>query len=156
MLNKINQQLEKIYSIVEGGDKFEKEISNWSVYKQLEHILITKKKVTKAIIEKQQVEEKKPRTFISYIVLTIGYLPRGKAKVPKIVEPKGVSQNELRNLLNDTKANLSKLDNIDYKNIDSVVENHPYFGGLNSKEWLRFLEVHTNHHLKIIRDIEKS
>jgi hypothetical protein len=30
---------------------------------------------------------------------------------------------------------------------------HPYFGKLKLKETIRFLEIHTTHHLSIIEDI---
>ena len=30
---------------------------------------------------------------------------------------------------------------------------HPYFGDLNLKKTIWFLNLHTNHHLKIIKDI---
>ena len=33
---------------------------------------------------------------------------------------------------------------------------HPYFGVLNLKMTKRFLEIHTNHHLKIIKEILQS
>ena len=33
---------------------------------------------------------------------------------------------------------------------------HPFFGKIKRKETIRFLEIHTNHHLKIIDDILKS
>ena len=33
---------------------------------------------------------------------------------------------------------------------------HPYFGALDIAEWMRFMDVHHRHHLKIIRDIRKA
>jgi len=33
--------------------------------------------------------------------------------------------------------------------------NHFIFGALNKNRTIRFLEIHTNHHLKIIKDILK-
>jgi hypothetical protein len=32
---------------------------------------------------------------------------------------------------------------------------HPIFGDLNTEQTFKFLGVHTNHHLKIIKDIVK-
>jgi len=34
--------------------------------------------------------------------------------------------------------------------------NHPGFGNLRLKKTIQFLEIHTQHHLKIIEDIERS
>ena len=33
---------------------------------------------------------------------------------------------------------------------------HPYFGALDISEWMRFMDVHHRHHLKIVRDIRKA
>jgi hypothetical protein len=33
---------------------------------------------------------------------------------------------------------------------------HPRFGGLTAAQWLCFVDIHQNHHLKIIRDIAKA
>jgi hypothetical protein len=33
---------------------------------------------------------------------------------------------------------------------------HPYFGGLTPVQTLRFLVVHTGHHLRIVADIRRA
>jgi len=33
---------------------------------------------------------------------------------------------------------------------------HPVIGYLNAKQWLRFIEIHLNHHLKQLKRIENS
>jgi hypothetical protein len=77
-------------------------------------------------------------------------IPRGRAKAPKVVQPKANFNTEtLKNHLEKGKTKLAELDTIGDKNYFE----HPYFGHLRLKPTIKFLEIHTNHHLKIINDI---
>lgn len=85
-----------------------------------------------------------------FIIFTIGFIPRGKGKAPKSVrafEP--IIKNDLNDQIETSKSALKILNNIDKK----ANFNHPYFGKLNLKQTIYFLEIHTKHHLKIIDDI---
>ena len=86
------------------------------------------------------------------LCFTLGYFPRGKVKAPKFVRPPEVISIE------DLKLQLQ----LAYHNVEDIktaVENahfkHFIFGVLNKNRTIRFLQLHTNHHLKIIRDILK-
>lgn len=154
MFKKIKNQLDRLESLIARGDEKNELVSNWSIYQQVEHILIATNNVAKMILAGEEPKEVKKRTLLGYIVLTFGVIPRGKAQAPKMSIPKGVLQSELLDLFKESKKGIEEVEKLG-KKIDSclVVGNHPYFGGLNTKEWLRFIEVHTNHHLKIIDDI---
>jgi len=86
------------------------------------------------------------------LCFTIGYFPRGKVKAPKFVRPPEVISIE------DLELQLQ----LAYQNVEEIKaadENahfkHFIFGVLNKNRTIRFLQLHTNHHLKIIRDILK-
>ena len=84
------------------------------------------------------------------LIFTLGKIPRGKGKAPKVVQPKEeITQATL--LESVEKANISVAE------LNHVQKNqyflHPYFGHLNVKPTIKFLKIHTKHHLKIINDI---
>ena len=84
------------------------------------------------------------------LIFTLGKIPRGKGKAPKVVQPKEeITQATL--LESVEKANISVAE------LNHVQKNqyflHPYFGHLNVKPAIKFLKIHTKHHLKIINDI---
>ena len=84
------------------------------------------------------------------MVMTSGYIPRKKGKAPKFTIP--TSENFLENIdnyLNSVRENLQMIKNLPSQ---SYIE-HPYFGHLDVKQTLKFLKIHTQHHLKIARDI---
>lgn len=86
------------------------------------------------------------------LFFTLGYFPRGKVKAPKFVRPpENISLEDLNSQLHLAYQNIEKIkfakEHAHFK--------HFIFGILNKKRTIRFLQLHTNHHLKIIRDILK-
>jgi hypothetical protein len=77
-------------------------------------------------------------------------IPRGKAKAPAAVMPKSeVTEESLKLQFAKINASINELTMLD-KNSNF---NHPYFGMLNLSSTIKFLEIHTKHHLKIIEEI---
>lgn len=84
------------------------------------------------------------------LILTFGKIPRGKGKAPKGVQPKDeVTQIILLEGVSKAKENIVSIANIQ-KNQYFL---HPLFGHLNLKPTIKFLKIHTKHHLDIINDI---
>ena len=83
-------------------------------------------------------------------IQSINKIPRGKAKAPKVVQPLEPATATL--LISKLEIAKNSLVDLETLNANSYFT-HPYFGDLNLKKTLWFLNLHTNHHLKIIKDI---
>ena len=87
-----------------------------------------------------------------FLVYALNKIPRGRGKAPKVVQPPGESMPE--NVVPQVEKAIAKI-----KVLEGLQKNHhfphPYFGKLNLKETIKFLTIHTKHHLKIIDDILK-
>ena len=134
---------------------FEKEnlaISKSNIGWHIEHSLLTLNGVIKFLTHSNPKDYKWKFNFIRIIVLKTGKIPRGKAKAPQIVVPKDtISKTQLLANLEQTRKLILELETISN---DHYFE-HPFLGKLKKKAAIRFLEIHTNHHLKIIEDIIK-
>ena len=131
-------------------DKIDTRVSEASIGWHIEH----SSKVINQIIEtleKSKPEEYKWRlNFWRGIVMTSKIIPRGKGKAPKTVLPVGnINKETLLQFIHNVRSNLNKMDNLD----PNAFFLHPYFGLMNLKATRSFLAIHTNHHLKIIKDI---
>lgn len=147
------EQSKEIEMYIAREDKANPEISKWSMYRQCEHVLLVNTQVLEMIAKGDTPLEKRSRSLLSYLTLTFGFIPRGRADAPDYVLPKNIGRDELFALLNKLRNQLIDIEKLKELRSKDVVGNHPYFGGLNRIEWLRFIEVHTKHHLKIIREI---
>jgi len=102
--------------------------------------------------------EQKRTWLITKIILFAGRLPGTKYKMPKTLEPRvrKITKEEASFLIKEFTTKLSD----DFNGMgqaDPAVKNqHPNLGYLNASEWLRFIEIHLNHHLKQLKRIEKS
>ncbi len=126
-------------------------VSAWSVGEQLHHTLLVNESILTKIMANESVEGK-PTTLIGRIILFLGVIPRGKGKAPKIFVTKQLTEKEVNTLITQQLTTIAILKNIDNTTLQCSFP-HPYFGLLTTKQWLRFIQIHTNHHVKIIRDI---
>ena len=84
------------------------------------------------------------------LVYLTGMIPRGKARAPKKVIPEeNISEGELRQQIDSAKTGINLIAS---HSRNSFFE-HPFFGHIKRDETAKFLVIHTEHHLKIIRDI---
>ena len=93
------------------------------------------------------------------IILLFGALPPGKKyKVPKILvqRVKKINSMAAQQFMVDFELQLAKIyPQIENSNL-KIKTKHPRLGYLNAKQWLRFIEIHLNHHLKQLKRIENS
>ncbi|WP_104735353.1 DUF1569 domain-containing protein [Hanstruepera ponticola] len=144
--------LKKLESYIQFKDERNNTISNSDVAWQIDHSLKVINLVTEALASSNPDQYKWCFNKWRLLLFTLNYIPRGKAKAPKIVRPPEV-------ILTD---DLNKQVSLAYKNVENLKplnENayftHFVFGQLNKTKTIQFLQLHTNHHLKIIRDILK-
>ncbi len=129
-------------------------ISNSTVGWQIEHSLKTINQIVYAIKKSEPNTYKWKFNFNRLLVLDIlNKIPRGKAKAPKVVQPEGeITEKSLLESVKKVKENLSNWNEIS----KNSYFNHPFFGDLNKNSTLKFLILHTNHHLKIVEDMCKN
>lgn len=124
-------------------------ISNTNVGWQIEHILLTINQVLKNCEESIDSNYQPKFSIWKLIVFTTKKIPRGKVKAPKIVRPELFDKNSLEIHIKQTTENLKIINDLK----KNQYFNHPIFGHINKIKMIKFLEIHSNHHLKIIREI---
>src|SRR5437588_3795644 len=129
-------------------------VSGWSVAEQLEHLLLVDRGVVKLIGHILDDPRPMPAAGINLegrLVLLAGYIPRGRAQAPAPHLPTpspaaavraGIPEIDRR--LRDLALRLGDLER------SAGRARHPRFGGLDGRQWMRFLAVHHHHHLKIV------
>lgn len=125
-------------------------ISKAKVGWHIQHSLMVINSIIDALKKSEQANYRWKFNLGRYYILFINKIPRGKGKAPKVVQPKDAFTKEL--LIESValaKQNIHELRHLQ-KNHYFI---HPYFGMLNLKPSIRFLQIHTQHHLNIINDI---
>ncbi|TGV02901.1 DUF1569 domain-containing protein [Flavivirga rizhaonensis] len=146
----LNNLLSQIEESIPFKDKNNPIISIVSIGWQLDHTLKVINRVCASLKLSNPKDYKKDFNIIRSILFTFCYIPRGKAKAPKIVKPSSlISTVDLHSQLGEAKKHINSMCLLD-KNTHFK---HFIFGILNKTKTLRFLEMHIKHHLKIVNDI---
>ncbi len=150
------KNLIEIVNELEGAiSNFEKTnplISTATVGWQIDHSLRVLNGIILQLKKSDPEDYKWEFSFNRILVFTTNRIPRGKVKAPKTVTPDTVATvMELKEKLELVKQEILDLHSLPKNHFFS----HPHFKKLNLKQTQKFLEIHTFHHLKIIRAILK-
>lgn len=143
--------INQLESHIKNYEKTNPAVSKATVGWQIDHSFIVINTVVGQIKKSNPKEYKwkfNKNRFLVFIILR--KIPRGKVRAPKAVQPfEEITLEHLKKQLEITRKNIAELDSLE----DNNYFTHPFMGDLNLKRTVRFLELHTNHHLKIIEDI---
>lgn len=131
-------------------------VSLWSIGQQIDHTLKVLE-VGMRFLEGSRESLPRGINLVGRFALATGWLPRGVGKSPKGVLPSECAPSELAE-----RASLLRKTYCDRALPEAALADprpvfpHPYFGGLTAAQGVRFLAVHTRHHLKIVEDIRRA
>lgn len=128
-------------------------VSKASVGWHIEHALLTLDIIIDALNQSNPGDYKRTFDIRRSVVILFGFIPRGRIKAPKVVQPSAnFNYNTLQQHLSRSREKLKTLDRLNRGHFFK----HPFLGDFKLKPAVTFLKVHTKHHLTIINDIVKS
>jgi hypothetical protein len=144
--------LPELANYIADYNQFNHAISEASVGWHIEHSLLVIKQVTATVAQSEPKLYKSKFNLSRFFVFLLKTIPRGKAKAPKVVIPVDeITIETLQESLKNTYQAIAYLKDCQ----ENQYFMHPFFGQLNKKQTIKFLAIHTKHHLKIVRDILK-
>jgi hypothetical protein len=150
-MHKLLKQIKELESKIPNQEDYNPEISKSNVGWHIEHILLTNKMIIEAVEKSNPADYTWSFKLPRIVVFTMNKIPRGRAKAPKVVVPKTYDE---QTLLEHLKIVTLKIQGLENMSSDKYFD-HPYFGNLRLNKTIKFLEIHTKHHLEIINDIIK-
>lgn len=145
-LENILQELEEA---IISQEKVNPTVSSSSVGWHIEHSLLVINSVITQMAKSDPSKYRWSFSFWRMLVFMTNKIPRGKAKAPKVVRP---AESVPTSLIAQLQLAKQQVDVLDTLSPNHYVE-HPYFGHLNLQPTRKFLVIHSQHHLDIIRDI---
>lgn len=134
-------------------------VSKWGVAQQTHHCALALAGIARGveglIANSQGAGGTSPKHPQADAMLAAGAFPRGVAKSPDfLIPPDAPAAGDTRALLQAAKAGWDALEK---RGADITASKatfpHPILGDFNGVQWVRFMGLHTAHHLKIVRDI---
>ena len=149
----LENRLNTLESYIPDSKSVDLNISKAAVAWHLDHSLKVINAVVKSMENSDPTSYQNNFKFLGKVLLRLGFFPRGKVKAPKYVKPPEVIlKSAIIDQLAEARQNIKRIQNLDKR----AYFKHPVFGNTNKFRVVRFLDTHTNHHLKIVKSIVKK
>lgn len=148
----LSKQLDDIEQLIPQRDSSNEAVSKADVAWHLDHSLKVVNRIYEAVENSDPANYTYQFSWSRLAIFAWGDFRRGVAKSPAVVVPPEMIDTE--DLYAQLAAARKTLENFQTLPKNSFYK-HFAFKNINRKRTIRFLEVHTNHHLKIMRDILK-
>lgn len=140
----------RIISCIGLLDRSRSEVSHWTVGQHVLHVLMSANGIIDSLHASPRGQGRERLSLLKFASLTFSHIPRGKAKAPDVVRPQDVvTEHMVRDAYSAFQQRLPGIKDI----AKDHWFRHPVFGDLLRDNALRFIEVHSHHHSKIIKDI---
>lgn len=129
------------------------DVSGWSVGMHIHHLNLAMIGVCRSLAASDPPVPPSPFNPLRAMVLTSGWIPRGRGKSPEAAVPTdGIAEPELEAMLDESERLLEAS--------RALPSDHWYrhfaFGVLDRDRTLKFIRIHNRHHLRIVRDILRA
>jgi hypothetical protein len=148
-MQKLRNLVDELASYIPQSELRNDQVSASNVGWQIEHSLLVISSVIEGVKRSDPSKYKWSFRPFKYLIFWRGKIPRGKSKAPKFVVPDTFTAESLQNHIDSCRAKITEFESVGAGHYFS----HPYFGDTKKKDVIPFLELHTEHHVKIIRDI---
>ena len=142
--------ISELQSKISFHEKTNPNVSKAAVGWHIEHSLLTMNLIVYGL-SRSNPSAYRPEFDIRRIILMLsGKIPRGKIKAPAAVQPKNQSgQDALQQHILVARENLKRLELLHPEHFFT----HPFLGDFKLRAAIKFICIHTKHHLQIINDI---
>lgn len=149
-MKSLAELLQDLENKITHQNAFNEKVSKSNVAWHIDHSLKVILAVTEVLKKSNPAEYQWKFNFKRQLVYTLGFIPRGKGKAPKALQSfDEITQESIEQQCKKVAVALDEIKQLD-KNCHFP---HPYFGSLNLKPTIKFLKLHTHHHIKIMNDI---
>ncbi len=150
---KLSKEIEELERMLPNVSVKNTSISERGIDWHMDHSLTVINNVYDLLVKSNPKEYRWKFNFVRLVIFTKGSIPRGKARAPKAVNNKEeILISDVKDKLALAKTNLELLNSLP----SGVFFNHPYFGNIKKDKTIKFLQMHTRHHYKIMKDILKT
>jgi len=154
MKNPLQKEFDQLESYFNKGNIVETSVSQKGIYWHVDHCLRILEGIPEVMHSSEKQDYNPKSSLMKFVIMSFGWMPRGKGKSPKHVLP---DENNLNKESIQKRFDRAFLQVIDAANLPEwQFFRHPLFGSLKRDEAIKFMGIHTRHHLKILREIEKA